>query len=57
MKSIDATGQLHVRTTGHQGSGILSSMAAANCLIEIEASRGDIGEGETVLLQPFGELT
>ncbi|MCD6008935.1 molybdopterin molybdotransferase MoeA [Halomonas sp. IOP_31] len=54
---IDATGQLHVRTTGHQGSGILSSMAAANCLIEIEASRGDIGEGETVLLQPFGELT
>ncbi|MDW5378055.1 bifunctional molybdopterin-guanine dinucleotide biosynthesis adaptor protein MobB/molybdopterin molybdotransferase MoeA [Halomonas sp. HP20-15] len=54
---VDETGQVHVRTTGQQGSGILSSMVAANCLIEIEASRADIGEGETVLLQPFGELT
>lgn len=54
---VDETGRLHVRTTGPQGSGILSSMVAANCLIEIETSRAGIAAGETVLLQPFGELT
>ncbi len=54
---VDDAGRLRVRTTGPQGSGMLSSMVAANCLIEIEASRADIGAGETVLLQPFGELT
>lgn len=54
---VDETGRLRVRATGPQGSGILSSMVAANCLIEIEPSRAGIDAGETVLLQPFGELT
>lgn len=53
----DDQGRLHVRITGRQGSGILSSMVAANCLIEIGNARGDIAPGETVTLQPFGELT
>lgn len=53
----DDDGRLHVRSTGRQGSGILSSMVAANCLIEIGNARGDIAPGETVTLQPFGELT
>lgn len=43
-----------VRTTGPQGSGILTSMAAANCLIVIEEERGDVRAGETVLVEPFG---
>lgn len=55
--ACDAQGQLRVRSTGRQGSGILSSMVAANCLIEIEAARADVAPGETVTLQPFGELT
>jgi molybdopterin molybdotransferase len=53
----DDEGRLHVRSTGRQGSGILSSMVAANCLIEIGDARGDVAPGETVTLQPFGELT
>ncbi|HET8789831.1 MAG TPA: gephyrin-like molybdotransferase Glp [Modicisalibacter sp.] len=53
----DDEGRLHVRSTGRQGSGILSSMVAANCLIEIDNARGDVAPGEIVTLQPFGELT
>lgn len=49
----DESGQLWVRSTGRQGSGILSSMVAANCLIEISAPCAGIEAGETVTLQPF----
>jgi molybdopterin molybdotransferase len=42
-----------VSTTGPQGSGILSSMVAANCLIILEEDRGDVGVGERVLVEPF----
>jgi molybdopterin molybdotransferase len=42
-----------VRTTGPQGSGILSSMVLADCLIIIEEPRGDVKPGETVLVEPF----
>jgi molybdopterin molybdotransferase len=43
-----------VRTTGPQGSGILSSMVAGNCLVVIEEARGDVKRGEQVLVEPFG---
>lgn len=46
-------GTWEVRTTGPQGSGILSSMVAANCLIVLEEERGDVAEGELVLVEPF----
>jgi len=42
-----------VSTTGPQGSGILSSMVVANCLIILEEGRGDVGVGERVLVEPF----
>jgi molybdopterin molybdotransferase len=42
-----------VRTTGPQGSGILSSMVAGNCLIVLEEERGDVAPGERVLVEPF----
>jgi molybdopterin molybdotransferase len=42
-----------VSTTGPQGSGILSSMVVANCLIILEEDRGDVGVGERVLVEPF----
>jgi molybdopterin molybdotransferase len=42
-----------VATTGPQGSGILSSMVAANCLIVLEETRGDVQPGERVLVEPL----
>ena len=45
-----------VRTTGPQGSGILSSMTAANCFVVIEEERGDVSAGETLWVEPFQPL-
>ena len=45
--------QWRVRTTGPQGSGILSSMAQGNCFIVIEEDRGDVRAGERVWVEPF----
>nr|WP_106478534.1 bifunctional molybdopterin-guanine dinucleotide biosynthesis adaptor protein MobB/molybdopterin molybdotransferase MoeA [Phytohalomonas tamaricis] len=53
----DEQGQLHVRTTGAQGSNILTSMVRANCLIEIDEHHEQVAVGERVTIQPFGELT
>ncbi|MDI5921716.1 bifunctional molybdopterin-guanine dinucleotide biosynthesis adaptor protein MobB/molybdopterin molybdotransferase MoeA [Halomonas sp. LR5S13] len=52
----DAEGRLHVRSTGAQGSGILSSMVAANCLIELTDEREGVAPGETVSIQPLHRL-
>ena len=46
-------GRWEVRTTGPQGSGILSSMVAGNCLVILDEARGDVAPGETVLVEPF----
>jgi molybdopterin molybdotransferase len=46
-------GRWEARTTGPQGSGILSSMAAGNCLIVLEEERSDVAVGETVLVELF----
>lgn len=46
-------GRWEVRTTGPQGSGILSSMAAGNCLIVLDEERGDVQPGESVEVEPF----
>jgi molybdopterin molybdotransferase len=45
-----------VGTTGPQGSGILTSMTHANCLILFEEERGDVTAGETVWVEPFGAV-
>ena len=45
-----------MRTTGPQGSGILTSMTTANCFIVIEEERGDVQTGETVWVEPFQPL-
>jgi molybdopterin molybdotransferase len=42
-----------VTTTGPQGSGILSSMVLANCLIVLEEPRGDVQAGEAVVVEPL----
>ena len=49
-------GQWSVRTTGDQGSGILSSMSQANCFIILDADCGDVDAGATVHVQPLEGL-
>lgn len=49
----DAEGQLHVHSTGAQGSGILTSMVAANCLIELAGDQEGAQPGEVVSIQPL----
>ena len=44
------------RTTGQQGSGVLRSMAEANCFIVLEHERGSIAAGELISVQPFDGL-
>jgi molybdopterin molybdotransferase len=45
-----------VRITGQQGSGVLRSMAEANCFIVLEHERGSVAAGELVSVQPFDGL-
>ncbi|MCW8885074.1 MAG: molybdopterin-binding protein, partial [Motiliproteus sp.] len=54
--SRDEAGQLQVASTGQQGSGILTSMSRANCLIVLEQERGTVEAGEAVWVQPFDGL-
>jgi molybdopterin molybdotransferase len=49
-------GEWRVRTTGQQGSGVLRSMAEANCFIVLEHERGAVAAGEPVAVQPFEAL-
>jgi molybdopterin molybdotransferase len=49
--SRDANGQWSVRTTGDQGSGILSSMSQANCFIILPTDQGNVPAGTTVEVQ------
>jgi len=49
--SQDAEGRWSVRTTGDQGSGILSSMSHANCFIILPAEQGNTPAGATVDVQ------
>jgi molybdopterin molybdotransferase len=50
-------GQWKVRITGQQGSGVLRSMAEANCFIVLEHERGAVRAGEAVSVQLFEGLT
>jgi len=49
-------GQWQVRITGAQGSGILSSMSAANGLVVLPHDHGDVQAGDMVELWPFDGL-
>lgn len=51
--SINALGQSVVHSTGSQGSGILTSMAVANCYIVLPAEQGRVKAEETVQVQLF----
>ncbi|WP_029147292.1 gephyrin-like molybdotransferase Glp [Methylophilus sp. 5] len=42
-----------VKTTGEQGSGMLSSMSQANCFIVLDEATGALAAGAMVEVQPF----
>ena len=48
-----ANGTLQVRTTGNQGSGVLSSMVQANGLIVLHHGQGNVAVGDTVDVMVF----
>jgi molybdopterin molybdotransferase len=49
----DAQGAWNVRVTGEQGSGILRSMAEANCFIILPDAQGNVASGTLVEVQPM----
>lgn len=51
--SFNERGQLTVKSTGKQGSGILRSMSEANCLIEISPAVDTVKVGESVTIIPL----
>jgi molybdopterin molybdotransferase len=50
---VAADGSLQVRTTGNQGSGVLSSMVQANGLIVLHHAQGNVGAGDEVDVMMF----
>jgi molybdopterin molybdotransferase len=54
--SVDAQGLQSVRITGSQGSGILSSMSEANCMVILHHEQGDVRAGDSVDVIPFHGL-
>ena len=54
--SRDAQGQWSACPTGAQGSGVLRSMAEANCFIVLEHERGPVKPGDLVQVQLFDGL-
>jgi molybdopterin molybdotransferase len=52
----DASGAYVVRSTGHQGAGVLRSMGEANCFIILPRDQGTVDPGAEVDVQPFAGL-
>jgi len=53
---FDDAGTLKVKTTGSQGSGVLSSMSLANCFIVLDESTGSCEPNTIVNIQPLAGL-
>lgn len=53
---LDSNGELFVSPNGKQGSGVMSSIAHANCYIVLPQDTGSIEQGSTVQIQPFTSL-
>jgi len=51
--SQDVGGGLFVRSAGKQGSNILSSLAAANCLIVLPTECAGVAPGDQVIVEPI----
>lgn len=53
--SVNSQGETMVSSTGAQGSGILSSLANANCFIILPAEQGNVAAGDLVTVELFDE--
>jgi len=53
--SVNEAGENVVTSTGAQGSGILSSLASANCFIILPSEQGGVKSGEVVNVQLFDQ--
>lgn len=53
---INEQGENEVESTGSQGSGILSSLAQANCFIVLPSEQGKVCAGEMVSVQLFDQF-
>ena len=53
---MEDDGRYVVRSTGRQGSGVLSSMIEANCFIVLALEQETTNPGDTVRVQPFRGL-
>ncbi len=53
--SVNELGENVVESTGSQGSGILSSLARANCFIVLASDQGRVKAGEMVSVQLFDQ--
>ncbi len=51
----DESGRYHVKPTGPQGSGIISSLVKANCFIILPSEKGTFKAGEQITIQ-FPEI-
>jgi molybdopterin molybdotransferase len=56
IMEYDSNGELVVRTTGGQGSHMLSSMVIANCFIILPMECKNIEAGDRVKVQPFAGI-
>ena len=50
------SGELQVRSTGHQGSGVLSTLSHSDCYIVLAEEDGDKQAGDLVKVQLFDQL-
>ena len=53
---VQDNGELTVRLSGSQGSGILSSMVNGNCLVVLPHEQGDVQAGDSVEIWPLDGL-
>lgn len=51
IATIGADGRVRVSLTGRQGSGILTSMSRANCLIVLSEAQQDVAPGDVVSIE------
>jgi len=54
--STNEHGEMTVTSTGNQGSGVLTSLAKANCYIVLPAEQGSLQAGEKVTVQLFDSI-
>jgi molybdopterin molybdotransferase len=52
----DEQGEWAVRSTGLQGSHVLSSMSKANCFVILDAESTGAEQGSLVTVQPFSDF-